>query len=48
VSKLKAEGFDKKYFLEKLHSWYAKNRGFDIETEIINLINKANLIKKTI
>ena len=48
VSDLKAQGFDKKYFLEKLHSWYARNGGADIEKEILLLIKKANLIKNSI
>ena len=48
VSDLKAQGFDKKYFLEKLHSWYARNRGADIEKEILLLIKKANLIKNSV
>jgi hypothetical protein len=38
VTDLKAQAFEKKYFIEKLHSWYAKNRGVDIENEILNLI----------
>jgi hypothetical protein len=48
ISELKAQGFEKKYFLEKLHSWYARNRGADIEKEILLLIKKANLIKNSI
>ena len=48
VSDLKVQGFDKKYFLEKLHSWYARNRGADIEKEILLLIKKANLIKNSV
>ena len=48
VTELKAQGFEKKYFLEKLHSWYARNGGKDIEKEILLLIKKANLIKKSV
>jgi hypothetical protein len=48
VSDLKTQGFDKKYFLEKLHSWYARNRGADIEKEILLLLKKSNLIKNSI
>ena len=40
LSELKAEGFEKKYYLEKLHSWYARNKGTDIEKEILLLIKK--------
>ena len=48
VSELKTQGFDKKYFLEKLHSWYARNKGADIEKEILLLLKKSNLIKNSI
>jgi hypothetical protein len=48
VSELKAQGFEKKYFLEKLHSWYARNGGKEIEREILLLIKKANLIKNSV
>jgi hypothetical protein len=48
VSKLKAEGFEKKYFLEKLHSWYARNGGKDIENEFLLLIKKSNSIKNSV
>ncbi|MDR3667045.1 MAG: thioredoxin family protein [Ignavibacteriaceae bacterium] len=48
VTDLKAQGFDKKYFLEKLHSWYARNRGTDLEKEIITLLKNTSLIKKSI
>jgi hypothetical protein len=48
VSDLKAQGYEKKYFLEKLHSWYARNRGADIEREILLLLKNTNLIKKSI
>jgi len=47
VSDLKAQGFDKKYFLEKLHSWYARNKGADIEKEITLLLKKSSLIKNS-
>jgi hypothetical protein len=48
VSELKKQGFEKKYYLEKLHSWYARNRGTDIEREILQLLKNANLIKNSI
>jgi hypothetical protein len=48
VSELKAQGFEKKYYLEKLHSWYARNKGADIEREILLLLKNASLIKNTI
>jgi len=48
VNDLKAQGFEKKYFIEKLHSWYAKNKGVDIENEFLNLIKKSNLMKNSV
>jgi hypothetical protein len=48
VNDLKAEGFEKKRFIEKLHLWYARNKGADIESEILNLIKNSNLIKKSV
>jgi hypothetical protein len=48
VIELKTQGFEKKYFLEKLHSWYAKNGGADIENEFLALIKKSNLIKNSV
>jgi Thioredoxin len=48
VSTLKAQGLEKKYYLEKLHSWYARNKGADIENEILLLIKKANLINNSV
>ena len=48
VSTLKEQGFEKKYYLEKLHSWYARNKGADIEKEFVILIKKANLIKNSV
>jgi hypothetical protein len=48
VMELKAQGFEKKYFHEKLHLWYAKNKGADIENELLILIKKADHIKNTV
>jgi hypothetical protein len=48
VSVLKEQGFEKKHYLEKLHSWYARNKGADIEKEMVLLIKKANLIKNSV
>ncbi|MBA4250724.1 MAG: thioredoxin family protein [Chlorobiaceae bacterium] len=41
VSDLKSRGFSKEEFLENLHSWYAKNKGIEIENEIVSLITSA-------
>lgn len=48
VSELKRQGFEKKYFLEKLHSWYARNRGTDTEREILQLLKNTDLIKNSV
>lgn len=48
VTELKTQGFEKKYFIEKLHFWYAKNGGVDIENEFLSLIKKSNLIKNSV
>jgi hypothetical protein len=48
VTDLKTQGFEKKYYLEKLHSWYARNRGSDIEKEILQLLKNTSLIKNSI
>jgi hypothetical protein len=48
VLELKRQGFEKKYYLEKLHSWYARNRGADIEREILQLLINTNLIKNSV
>jgi hypothetical protein len=48
LTDLKAQGFEKKYYLEKLHSWYARNRGNDIEKEIILLLKNTSLITNSL
>ncbi len=45
VDRLKAEGMKKKEFTEKLHLWYGRNRGKNIELEFIELLRKY-LIEK--
>lgn len=44
VQQLKAEGYVKEEFNKELHLWYAKNRGKELEKELIVLVK--NLIKK--
>ena len=44
VQQLKAEGYAKEEFNKELHLWYAKNRGKELEKELIVLVNK--LIEK--
>jgi len=38
INKLKSEGKTKEEFLEQLHLWYARNRGSEIQKEILELI----------
>lgn len=37
VNQLKSEGFTKEKFNEQLHLWYGRNRGKELELEMINL-----------
>ena len=39
VTRLKAEGKTKEEFLEQLHLWYGRNRGKELEKEILQLLN---------
>jgi hypothetical protein len=43
INQCKAEGLEKNEWTEKLHLWYARNKGVDIEKEFIELINKEEL-----
>ena len=38
INSLKAEGVEKEKMIEKLHMWYAKNNGKEIEEEFVKLI----------
>ena len=46
VMQLKAEGFSKEEFNEKLHLWYGRNRGKELEKEMISLF--STLLKKIV
>jgi len=48
INDLKGRGIEKKAFIEKLHLWYAKNGGKDIEAKILDLIKNSNLIKNSV
>ncbi|MFZ1288960.1 MAG: thioredoxin family protein [Melioribacteraceae bacterium] len=39
VNQLKAEGYSKEEFNEQLHLWYGRNRGKELELEMINLFS---------
>lgn len=43
VQQLKAEGYTKEEFNKELHLWYAKNKGKELEKELVNIFR--NLIK---
>ncbi len=43
VSKLKSQGFTKEEFNKKLHLWYARNKGKELEKEFIQILK--NIIK---
>ena len=40
VQQLKAEGYAKEEFNKELHLWYGKNRGKELEKELLNLFSK--------
>ncbi len=43
---LKAQGFEKSYILEKLHLWYGRNRGKNLELELMEMLSaiSSNII----
>ncbi|KAF0149122.1 MAG: hypothetical protein FD143_2788 [Ignavibacteria bacterium] len=41
IAKLKAEGKTKEEFLEQLHLWYGRNRGIEIQKELLELIKST-------
>ncbi len=43
VNKAKAEGKPKEQFLQELHLWYGRNRGKNLEVEILNIMKNMNL-----
>jgi len=43
VDELKANGFNKKDYIEKLHFWYSKNRGKNIEAELTSKLTETVL-----
>jgi len=44
VQQLKSEGYSKKEFNEKLHLWYGRNRGKELEIELLKLF--SNLVSE--
>lgn len=45
VDELKSEGYEKKEYLEKLHLWYARDRGKNLEMELTEVL--SNLVLQT-
>ncbi len=43
IAQWKEEGIEKQQWQEKLHLWYSKNKGIEIEKEFIELIKKEEL-----
>lgn len=43
VDNLKSQGYSKNEFIEKLHLWYAKNRGKNLEKELIDSLSRLVL-----
>ena len=43
IEQWKAEGLQKTEWIEKLHLWYAKDKGTEIEKEFVGLLNKVEL-----
>lgn len=43
IKQWKAEGLEKDEWMEKLHSWYAKNKGVEIEKDLTELIKKEEI-----
>jgi hypothetical protein len=43
INQWKSEGMEKSEWIEKLHLWYARNKGEEIEKEFIELIDNAVL-----
>ncbi len=42
INQLKSEGIVKPELYEKLHLWYGRNRGKDIEDEFLNILSSKN------
>ena len=39
---LKAQGLEKSYIIEKLHLWYGRNRGKNLELELMEMLNAVS------
>ncbi|MBK7107238.1 MAG: thioredoxin family protein [Ignavibacteriae bacterium] len=42
VNRLKSEGYSKEEFNKELHLWYARNKGIELEKELIHIFENIN------
>jgi len=48
VTNLKRDGFSKEEFNQQLHLWYGRNRGKELESELLELLINSNPVPNTV
>ena len=48
VTNLKRDGFSKEEFNQQLHLWYGRNRGKELESELLELLMNSNPVTSTL
>ena len=48
VTNLKRDGFSKEEFTQQLHLWYGRNRGKELESELLELLMNSNPVTNTL
>jgi hypothetical protein len=48
VTNLKHDGFSKEEFNQQLHLWYGRNRGKELESELLQILKKFDLAANTV
>jgi len=48
VTNLKRDGFSKEEFNQQLHLWYGRNKGKELEGELLELLMKSNPVSNTL
>ena len=48
VTNLKSDGFSKEEFNQQLHLWYGRNRGKELDSELVQLLMKSYLAIHTV
>ncbi len=48
VTNLKRDGFSKEEFNQHLHLWYGRNRGKELESELLELLMNSNPVTNTL